>query len=121
VVAQLACTAKRLPGDEALPVIERLLLRGANDAVIPWLVWWAVESKAASDRDHLTEFFADPVNRRGLVPGNLGRLVRRNAAEGTKSGYRAALAASILAAAGRDAVAIDEDFDHAAGAGVELA
>ena len=37
-----------------------------------------------------------------------------------RSGYRAALAASILAAAGHQAVAIDEDFDKAADSGVEL-
>src|SRR5204862_305654 len=36
VVAQLACTAKRLPGEQALPIIERLLPRGPDGAVIPW-------------------------------------------------------------------------------------
>lgn len=36
------------------------------------------------------------------------------------SGYRAAIAASVLAAAGRDVVAIDDQFDHAGRAGVPL-
>ncbi len=41
------------PGEQALPVIERLLLRDADadDPVIPWLLWWAVESKAMTDRE----------------------------------------------------------------------
>ena len=91
VVAQLACTAKRLPGEQALPVIERLLLRGADDAVIPWLVWWAVESKAMSDHERLTAFVAVANNRkRALVKANVGRLVRRFAADGSTTGYRAA-------------------------------
>jgi putative membrane-bound dehydrogenase-like protein len=93
VRAQLLCTAKRLPGDQALPVIERLLLRDADaaDPVIPWLLWWAVESKAISDRDRVTAFFARPENRTSAaVRANLGRLVRRYAADGTAAGYAAA-------------------------------
>jgi hydroxyacylglutathione hydrolase len=38
-----------------------------------------------------------------------------------RSGYRASLAASLLAAAGRDVVHVDDDFTAAAGAGLELA
>jgi glyoxylase-like metal-dependent hydrolase (beta-lactamase superfamily II) len=37
------------------------------------------------------------------------------------SGYRAAVAASMLAAAGRDTVLVDDDWDRAAAAGVRLA
>jgi glyoxylase-like metal-dependent hydrolase (beta-lactamase superfamily II)/rhodanese-related sulfurtransferase len=36
------------------------------------------------------------------------------------SGYRAMVAASMLAARGRDVVAVDDDFEHAAGAGLAL-
>ncbi len=38
-----------------------------------------------------------------------------------RSGYRASLAASLLAGHGRDVVAIDDEFDNAGTAGVELA
>lgn len=38
-----------------------------------------------------------------------------------ESGYRAAIAASLLAAAGRDVVLIDDDFAHARTAGVPIA
>jgi putative heme-binding domain-containing protein len=93
VRAQLLSTAKRLPGDQALPIIERLLLRDADsaDLVIPWLLWWAVESKAISDRDRVTAFFAFAENRKSkAVQANLGRLVRRYAADGTATGYASA-------------------------------
>jgi putative membrane-bound dehydrogenase-like protein len=93
VRAQLLCTAKRLPGNQALPVIESLLLRGGDsgDSVIPWLAWWAIESKAISDHKRITAFFASQPNRkRGVVSEYFGRLVRRYAAEGTAPGYNAA-------------------------------
>lgn len=93
VRAQLLCTAKRLPGGQALPVIEQLLLRDADpgDPAIPWLSWWAVESKAVSDRERLTAFFSSAENRQSAaVRANLGRLIRRFSAEGTVAGYTAA-------------------------------
>ena len=37
-----------------------------------------------------------------------------------RSGYRSVVAASILAAAGRQAISIDDDFDHAEGSGLTL-
>src|SRR3569623_1647816 len=44
---QLACTAKRLPGAQALPLIDRMLARDAAAAApqIPLLLWWALEDK----------------------------------------------------------------------------
>jgi len=38
-----------------------------------------------------------------------------------RSGYRAVAAASILAAAGRQVISIDDEFDHAGPAGLTLA
>jgi putative membrane-bound dehydrogenase-like protein len=93
VRAQLLCTAKRLPGEQALPVIEQLLLRDTDttDPVISWLFWWAIESKAISDHERVTAFFASAENRKRMaVQANSGRLVRRYAAEGTATGYHAA-------------------------------
>jgi len=114
VRAQLACTVKRLPGEQALPVVERLLTRDADtaDAVIPWLLWWAVESQAVSDQERVTAFFASADNRKyKLVQANLGRLVRRYAADGTAPGYRAAhkLLAALPAS---DRAALYEDLDR---------
>ena len=93
VRAQLLCTARRLPAGQALPVVERLLLRDADaaDPVIPWLLWWAVETHAVSGADRVVGFFAAAESRRSAaVRANLGRLVRRYAADGTAAGYRAA-------------------------------
>ncbi len=94
VRAQLLCTAKRLPGEQAMPVIEAILLRGSDydDPVIRWLLWWAIESKAISDHERLTEFYSPPVTRRYRhVAATIGLLVRRYAADGTATGYTAAL------------------------------
>jgi putative heme-binding domain-containing protein len=52
VRAQLASAAKRLPGAVALPIMREALYRpeDAADKHIPLLIWWALESKATSDR-----------------------------------------------------------------------
>ncbi|MEO5995121.1 MAG: PVC-type heme-binding CxxCH protein [Chitinophagaceae bacterium] len=59
VRSQLASTAKRLPGKEALAIITNLLKtnRDANDPDIPLLIWWTVESKAESDRKAVLALF----------------------------------------------------------------
>lgn len=62
VRSQLASTCKRLPARDAFPVIRELLLRGedAKDLHIPLLLWWAIEDKAASDRELVVELLKDP-------------------------------------------------------------
>lgn len=113
VRAQLLCTAKRLPGEQVLPVIERLLLRDtdATDPVIPWLTWWAVESKAMSDSERVTAFFASAGHGKSTaVRANLGRLVRRYAAAGTAVDYRAVH--RLLVAVPGDTTALLEDLDR---------
>ena len=62
VRSQLASTAKRLPAAAGLNIAQTLLTRGedANDIHIPLLLWWAVESKADSDRQLVLEMFREP-------------------------------------------------------------
>ena len=62
VRCQLACSAKRLPTSNALPVIERLALRAedANDPYLPLLLWWALERHALRGREQVVEFFSAP-------------------------------------------------------------
>ncbi|HEX4131290.1 MAG TPA: PVC-type heme-binding CxxCH protein [Pirellulales bacterium] len=62
VRSQLASTAKRLPAGVCLPMAKALAARSedVDDLHIPMLVWWAIESKATSDRDGVVALFADP-------------------------------------------------------------
>ena len=95
VRSQLASTAKRLAADQALPIVWELVLReeDVDDAHVPLLLWWAVESKAASDQtavlDLLTarEAWDAPLVRDVIH----GRLMRRYAAEGSEETLSACL------------------------------
>ena len=62
VRSQLASTAKRLPGNDALPIIRNLLKHDedVDDPDNPLLIWWALESKAESDREAVLALFKDP-------------------------------------------------------------
>jgi putative membrane-bound dehydrogenase-like protein len=86
VRSQLACSARRLPGEDCLAIVAELLRRGldADDAHIPLLLWWAVEARAITHRDvvlsMLTQasLWESPLVRKTL----LERLARRYLAEG---------------------------------------
>ena len=88
VRAQLACTAKRLPTADALPIVRNLLAhdRDAADPRQPLLLWWAIEDKCATDRDTVLALFADrELWRAPLVQQHLlSRLMRRFAATGKR-------------------------------------
>ena len=62
VRSQLACTAKRLPAHDALPIAPALVEHDedAADPNVPLLIWWAIESKAASDRDAVLSLLDRP-------------------------------------------------------------
>ena len=93
VRGQLASTAKRLPAEDAFPIILRLLRyhRDENDPDIPLLIWWAVESKATSDRGELIALFEDtdvwnlPIVKDVI----LHRLIQRYIMEGGDDNYLA--------------------------------
>jgi putative membrane-bound dehydrogenase-like protein len=101
VRGQLASTAKRLPGEQALPIIEQLVARGddRDDPFLPLLIWWAVERHAVNSRDGVLAMFTRPdVIKLPLVREHLlERLVRRYAAEGSAAGETAC--AELLGAA----------------------
>jgi putative membrane-bound dehydrogenase-like protein len=89
VRCQLACTCKRLPGKDALPIVQELLqhTEDVHDPFIPLLLWWAIEDKAVSDREqvlHLLDSQAAWQNPqvRGVI---LERLSRRYMAAGTEA------------------------------------
>ena len=87
VRSQLACTARRLPAKQMLPIVMALIARDTDveDPHIPLLIWWAVEEHCIREREQVTESFAlmrvisSQIGREMILP----RLVRRYAAEGT--------------------------------------
>ena len=87
VRSQLACTARRLPVSQAIPIIRNLVVRDVDymDPQIPLLLWWALERHAIDSAAALESLVARPefsktkLARETLVP----RLVRRLAAEGS--------------------------------------
>lgn len=91
VRSQLACTAKRLPSADGLPIVARLLRRSedALDPHLPLLLWWAIEDKTLADRDRVLSLFAEadawtmPLVRDVIVQ----RVAKRYLAEGTDEGY----------------------------------
>jgi putative membrane-bound dehydrogenase-like protein len=98
VRAQIACTAKRLPGPDALAIVRSLLSRDedASDLFIPMLIWWAIEDKAISDRDAVLKLFETPgawacrISRSTIIE----RVARRYMTEGDAAacGYLLSLA-----------------------------
>jgi putative heme-binding domain-containing protein len=86
--SQLACTAKRLPAEDALAIVRGLLARSEDneDIHVPLLLWWAIESKCEANRDRVLEVFRDPAAwKMPLVQKHiLHRLMRRFAAAGTR-------------------------------------
>ena len=88
VRAQLACTAKRLPAKQALPIVTALLSHddNVNDPRLPLLCWWVIESKCDTDRDAVlrlfdnSPFWSEPMVEKHI----LERLMRRFAAAGTR-------------------------------------
>ncbi|GAB2796459.1 HEAT repeat domain-containing protein [Rhabdobacter roseus] len=81
VRSQLAATAKRLPGPDALPLLKNLIKYhdDAADRDIPLQLWWALEAKAESDREAVLALFEDPTFwERKVVSGTiLERLMQR--------------------------------------------
>jgi putative membrane-bound dehydrogenase-like protein len=101
VRSQLACSAKRLRAHDCLAIVRELLRRDEDvaDPHIPLLLWWAIESKAVSDRDQVLALFSDPANWRLPLVRNtiLERIGRRYLAEGGEANLKAC--AHLMAAA----------------------
>ena len=94
VRSQLAATAKRLPGTDAIRVIRNLLKNhdDINDPDIPLLIWWAIEAKSETDRDAVLSIFEDRKIWDKNVVQNviLKRLMQRYTMAGGEANYSAA-------------------------------
>lgn len=88
VRSQLACSARRLPASQALPVIRALLehAEDGNDPHIPLLLWWALEAKLTQNpQQALALFEKSEVWNLPLVREHiLERLMRRFASTGKR-------------------------------------
>ncbi|MDP1563619.1 MAG: c-type cytochrome [Pirellulaceae bacterium] len=88
VRSQLACSARRLPPEQALPVVRTLLGRSEDltDIHQPMLLWWAIESCIGESPDAvLTLFDSESFWQQPLVQQTiLERLMRRFAQAGTQ-------------------------------------
>ncbi len=93
VRSQLAASARRLASRQALPLLAQLIRRDqdAEDPQLPLLLWWAIESHTATDREALVELLTQPESwtlelvRRHLV----GRMARRLASTGSNDDFAA--------------------------------
>src|SRR5262249_30482506 len=83
-----ASSAKRLPGPVALPMLQTLLKQEEepDELHIPLLLWWALESKAETDRDAVVGMFRDKVLWESPLVREviLERLMQRHAMAGGK-------------------------------------
>ncbi len=81
VRAQLACTARRLPVEQGLPMVRGLLSRDvdAEDARQPLLLWWAIENACTRNRESVVALVSDrELWKRPLFQRHvLSRLMRR--------------------------------------------
>jgi putative heme-binding domain-containing protein len=86
---QLACSAKRLPAEQCLPIVRNLLTHSedSSDVHLPLLLWWAIESKCESDRDPVLKMFDDStIWNLPVVQSHIEeRLMRRFAAAGSQA------------------------------------
>lgn len=87
VRSQLACSAKRLPGPDCLPIVRELLTHqeDVDDIHIPLLLWWAIEDKATSDRALVLGLLDKPEQWRAPLASKflVERLARRYMAGGS--------------------------------------
>ena len=93
VRSQLAATARRLTGAAGLTIVERLLRRGLDldDPYQPMMLWWAVEARAMTDINPLFTLLGNPEAWEQPSCREITlKLLRRYAAEGSKTGYDAA-------------------------------
>ena len=86
---QLACTARRLPADQALPIANALMMReeDATDPFLPLLIWWAIQEQIDPAPDQVLALFDDPTAWDAAIVFDdlLPRLMRRFAMTGKRA------------------------------------
>src|SRR5262249_6787192 len=114
---QLACSARRLPARDDLRIVRNLLEHDedANDNRMPLLLWWAIESKAETDREAILELFENsPLWSRPIVHQHiLERLMRRYAHAGLRKDLLTCARLFDLAPGREDAKVLQAGFEAA--------
>lgn len=80
VRSQLASSLKRLPGDQALPILREMLLHAGSDAKdphLPLLLWWAVEQHLRTNRDAVVAMLDRGLWAAPLVRGTVAQRIAR--------------------------------------------
>jgi len=114
---QIAATSRRLPAAQALPIVARMLKcdSDANDAFIPLLCWWTIESHCDSDREAVLSAMTNPATwaaptaRQWILP----RLMRRLASTGANADYLTCARLLDLATTDEHRKALMEGFEQA--------
>ena len=93
VRSQLAASAKRLPGEVAIDIVENLLKHhdDSADPDIPLQIWWAIESKTMTHPEKVLSLFADKSiwKARTVREYLLGRVMQRYSMASDSVGYSA--------------------------------
>jgi putative heme-binding domain-containing protein len=117
VRSQLACSARRLPAGECLPIVRRLLDHDedVSDVHVPLLLWWAIEAHCTKEPTAVLEMFHDkllwkkPLVQETILP----RLMRRFAASGTLEDLRTCIELLRLAPEKTQGQALLHGFEEA--------
>lgn len=118
VRCQILSTARRLPREQALPLVTTILSRDidSEDAFIPQMAWFVIESHCASAPgeviglfEHQPDLWSRAIVRTHIVP----RLMRRFAAAGTRANLLDAARLLSLAPAPEDQAALMDGFSQA--------
>ncbi len=117
VRSQLACSARRLPAGEGLPIVRQLLEHDedATDLHVPLLLWWAIESRCARDRDAVLRLFHDKSLWQRILAHDaiVSRLMRRFASGGTQQDLHTCTELFRLAPEKKDGLALLRGFEEA--------
>lgn len=89
VRSQLACSARRLPTDQSMPIVANLLRHDEDvqDVYLPLLLWWAVETKCGGQSESVLAMFADQELWKTQIVRDhiLNRLMQRFAQAGSRN------------------------------------
>ncbi|RYI87075.1 MAG: dehydrogenase, partial [Acetobacteraceae bacterium] len=118
VRSQILSTARRVPQEQALPLVAAILTRDvdAKDAFIPLMAWYVVESHCGSAAEEVIALFGRQPDLwgRAIVRSHITpRLMRRFAAAGGRADLLHAARLLALAPAPEDKAALMEGFGQA--------